>query len=140
MNTHNTHIDVALILWNTDVIDLVSLTLHHRNVGSNGIEPSQGVERIEEVIVAWSPSVVVFDLAPPYDRSAEVALQLLDRFPDCSFVMTCADSARAQRAAPWLSCHPVFQKPYRLDAIANTIRSMVERSYRSSAAMASIGM
>jgi hypothetical protein len=139
MNTHNRHIDVALILWNTDVIDLVSLTLLHRNVRSNGIEPSAGVERIEEVIVTWNPTVVVFDLAPPYYRSADVALELLDRFPDCSFVMTCADHARALRAAPWLSCHPVFQKPYRMDAIANTIRSMVARSCRS-LAMASIGM
>ncbi|HYR41392.1 MAG TPA: hypothetical protein VER98_00070 [Terriglobia bacterium] len=123
-----TLIDVALILWNTDVIELVSLVLLRRNLKSCGLEPSQGLEKIEDLIASGSPSVVVFDLDPPYDRSAAIALGLLDRFPDCSFVMTCADSALARKKAPWLSGHPVFQKPYEIDEIANTVRSMVRQA------------
>jgi DNA-binding NarL/FixJ family response regulator len=135
----NTRIDAALILWNRDVIELFSMVLQQRNLKSCGVEPSAGHQRIEDFIVSCDPSVVVFDLDPPYDRSAAIALQLLDRFPDRSFVITCADSVRAVKAAPWLCCHPIFQKPYEMDEIANTVRAMVRRSCRNAVAVA-VGM
>jgi hypothetical protein len=131
----NTHIDVALILWNTDVIQLVSLVLLNRDLKSCGLEPSEGPKRIEDLIVSCSPSVVVFDLDPPYDHSAAVALHLLDRFPDRSFVMTCADPSLALKKAPWLSGHPMFQKPYEVDKIANTVGSMVRHARRGVATL-----
>jgi len=130
-NAMNTHTDVALILWNTDVIQLVSLVLHHRNLRSWGVEPSDGAEKIEDLILCTDPSVVVFDLDPPYDRSAAIALHLQNRFPELSFVMTCADSRLALHDAPWLSRHPIFQKPYAMDEIANLVRSMVRRVPRN---------
>jgi hypothetical protein len=121
-----TRIDAVLILWNPDVIQLVSLVLKYRNLKSCGIEPSDGEESIERLMMACSPTVVVFDLDPPYDRSATVALRLLDRFPECSFVMTCADSGLALKRAPWLARHPMLQKPYEMDEIARIVRSMVK--------------
>jgi len=126
----NTPIDVALILWNTDVIDLVSLVLLRRNLLSCGCEPSEGAENIEELIVSCGPRVVIFDLDPPYDRSATVALRLLNRFPDRLFVMTCADSALALKKAPWLSGLPMFQKPYEVDEVATIVSSMVRIGHR----------
>jgi len=124
----NTTTDVALILWNTDVIDVVSFVLLRRNLRSRGLEPSEGRERIEDLILSCSPSVVIFDLDPPYDRSAAIVSDLLDRFRDCSFVMTCADSNLALKKAPWLSRYALFQKPYEIDEIANTVRSLVRRA------------
>jgi hypothetical protein len=121
-------IDVALILWNPDIIELVSLVLLRRNLISGGFEPSEGAERIEDLIVTCNPSVVVLDLDPPYERSAAVALNLLNRFPDRAFLMTCADSALALKRAPWLSAHMMFQKPYEMDEIANCVRSLVRRA------------
>ena len=121
----NTSTDVALILWNTDVIELVSFVLLRRNLKSCGLEPSEGRERIEDLILSCRPSVVIFDLDPPYDRSAAIVRDLSDRFRDCSFVMTCADSNLALKKAPWLSRYALFQKPYEIDEIANTVRSMV---------------
>jgi len=123
--TMNTSTDVALILWNTDVIELVSFVLLRRNLKSCGLEPSEGRERIEDLILSCRPSVVIFDLDPPYDRSAAIVRDLSDRFRDCSFVMTCADSNLALKKAPWLSRYALFQKPYEIDEIANTVRSMV---------------
>jgi hypothetical protein len=123
----NTTIDVALILWNPDVIDLVSLILQNRNLKSSGVEPSQGIDKIEQLIVSRAPRVVVFDLDPPYAQSAATALELMTHFTDCSFVMTCADRSLAERAAPWLRRHQVFQKPYDADEIAQTVRSMMKR-------------
>ena len=124
----NTTTDVALILWNTDVIDVVSFVLLRRNLRSRGLEPSEGRERIEDLILSCSPSVIIFDLDPPYDRSAAIVSDLLDRFRDCSFVMTCADSNLALKKAPWLSRYALFQKPYEIDEMANTVRSLVRRA------------
>src|SRR5262245_38086311 len=134
----NTHIDVALFLWNPDVIELMSWLLLHRNLKSCGVEPSEGADRMEDLIVSCGPSVVVFDLDPPYDVSASVASHLLDRFSDVSFVLTCADSALALKKAPWLSGYPLFQKPYEMDAIADTVHSMVRHARKDVVAL-SIG-
>src|SRR5262245_9501203 len=98
----STSIDVALIVCNTDVIDLMCMILDDRHLTSSGIEPSHGVPVIEEFIATRSPSVVIFDLDPPYGRSATVALSLMDQFNDRSFVLTCADRKAALKAAPWL--------------------------------------
>jgi hypothetical protein len=86
---------------------------------------------MEELIDSTSPSVVVFDLDPPYDRSAAVAHHLMERFPDCSFVMTCADSKHVRRTAPWLSAHPLFQKPYRVEDIAERVHFIVRSPIRN---------
>jgi len=134
----DTRVDVALILWNQDVIELMSWQLLRRNLRSSGVEPSEGADNIDHLIVGWDPSVVVFDLDPPYDASAAVALRLMYRFTDLSFVITCADSALALKRAPWLSGYPLYQKPYDIDAIANLVRSMVNRAPNTVAAL-SIG-
>ena len=124
----NTHTDVALILWNPDVIELVSLILQRRNLTSCGVEPSKGAKAIEDLLTTSKPNVVVFDLEPPYDQSAAVAKRLLYRFPDPSLVITCADRGLALKKAPWLSDYPVLQKPYEMDDIANIVRFQVRRA------------
>jgi hypothetical protein len=70
----------------------------------------------------------MFDLDPPYERSSAVVLGLLDRFPDRSFVITCADPRLVLRKAPWMSAYPVFQKPYEMDNIADAVRLLVRRA------------
>jgi len=124
-NAMNKSIDVALILWNQDVIDLVAWVLLHRNLRSGGVEPSAGDEKIESLIRSLSPTVVVFDLGPPYVRSTQALRRLLNRFPDRLFVMTCADKTMALKTAPWLSHHALLEKPYEIDDIANMIRGLV---------------
>jgi DNA-binding NtrC family response regulator len=131
----STRIDVALILWNPDVIQLVSLVLRHQNLRSRGVEPSQGADEIQDLIVSGSPSVVVFDLKPPYYESAAFVLSLAGRFPDPSFVITCADPVLALKAAPWLCCYPILQKPYEPDEICEAVRSMVRRRRVNSPAL-----
>lgn len=121
----NQNIDVALVLWNTDVIQLASLVLCRRNLVSMGIEPSEGLDRIGDVIASSGAPVVVFDLEPPYARSAAVLGQLLNRFIDRSFVMTCADPMLAVKATPWLSGHNIFQKPYAMADMADTVCSLI---------------
>jgi chemotaxis response regulator CheB len=121
----NSHVDVALILCNPDVIEVVSIALLRHDLNSLGVEPSEETGKIESLLVSWKPDVIVFDLHPPYGESAAFLRRLMRRFPHCPFVMTCADAAYALKQAPWLSRHPMFQKPYAPDAIANSVFSLV---------------
>src|SRR5262245_1886216 len=139
-NAMNRRIDVALFLWNPDVIELLSLVLLQRNLVSRGVEPSEGPATIQRLIASWHPNVVVFDLDPPYDRSAAIARHLLDRFPKCPLVVTCADSALALKRAPWLSGQRLFEKPYEMDDVANTVRSMIRRAPKEFAAVSTGGL
>jgi hypothetical protein len=137
----NTHRDVALFLWNSDIIEMMSWLLLDRHVDSDGVEPSEGYDAIAELILHWTPKVVVFDLMPPYQASSEELARLVKRFPNASFVITCADSTLAQKRASWLSAFPVFEKPYDPFALAHVIHDMVtlcDKSYKSVTAM-SIG-
>ena len=119
-----TFVDVALILWNEDVIQLVSFVLLNWNLKSAGVEPSGTVEEIEQLIISSRPLVVMFDLAPPYKHSTAIMLRLVRRFHDCSFILTCADPILVLKTAPWLAGYPIFQKPYELNEIASTIQSI----------------
>src|SRR5262249_4523104 len=117
--------DVALLLWNPDVIQLMTWLLLDRDLGSCGVEPSEDPEVIEDLIASRHPAVIVFDLIPPYEISASILRRLADRFPELSVVVTCADSSLALKKALWLSAHPLFQKPYDAEAVANVVSSLV---------------
>ena len=127
ISTAMTSINIALILWNTDVIDMMSLVLLQWKLTSRGVEPSQGEEAIEQWIASCNPSVVVVDLEPPYAKSGAVVSNLMKRFPDKSFVLTCADPIFALIKAPSLFGHPIFQKPYEPRDLAGTVASMMPR-------------
>jgi DNA-binding NtrC family response regulator len=120
----STGIDAALILWNSDVIELVSIALKRRNIRVRGIEPAAGAN--EDLLETSNPTVVVFDLDPPYKRSTSVVGDLLLRFPGQAFVFTCADPVLAINAAPWLSRYTVLQKPYDVNEIVTTVRSLMK--------------
>ena len=126
MNTQN--VDVALILWNPDVIEWVSFVLTRLNFKCCGVEPNAGIQNIEQLIASRSPRVVVYDLDPPYQKSADFFLKLIDQFPDRAFLATCADPVLAVKAAPWLVCHVVLQKPYAPDLITKTVVSAGRRA------------
>jgi hypothetical protein len=126
----DTHIDVALILWNPDVIQLMSMVLWHRQVSSSGVEPSER-EKVKALIESGKPSVVVFDLDPPYQRSAAVLSDLMARYSGSSFILTCADPALAVKFVPWLSGYQVFQKPYGIDELGNAIGAVVHPAVES---------
>jgi hypothetical protein len=52
----NIYSDVALVLWNRDVIELVSMILLTRNLKARGIEPSDDVAQVEEFILTCAPT------------------------------------------------------------------------------------
>jgi len=119
--------DVALILWNADVIDLASIVLERWRLKSIGVEPSATTEAIEDLIARGGPRVIVFDLRPPYEFSAGIASHLLEVFSDLAFVFTCADAAQAQKKAAWLRRYPILQKPYQPDEMGQIVSAMISR-------------
>lgn len=123
-----TYADVALIVWNPDVIQLLTYVLKTRDLQCVGAEPSEGADQIEQLIASSSPAVVVFDLDPPYTRSGNVLMRMLRRFDASSFVITCADPILVLRNAPDLARYPLFQKPYALDKIGSTIQTLARES------------
>jgi len=122
------HADVALIVWNPDVIQLLTYVLKGRDLHCVGAEPSEGADGIEDVIASCSPAVVVFDLDPPYHRSGAVLMRLLQRFESASFVITCADPILVLRSVPDFARYPLFQKPYPLDKFASTLQTLALQS------------
>lgn len=117
--------DVALILWNADVIDWVSLVLQQDRLTCCGIEPRGGAPHLERWIASHYPRLVMLDLAPPYVESTRIFRRLLDSFPDLLFVLTCADPYFAIKAGPWVCDYPTLQKPYDPEMLRLMLGSML---------------
>jgi len=117
-------IDVALVLWNPDVITVVSMALLQRGLHAAGLEPQEDTATIEELIRSTGSHVVVFDLAPPYSKSGAVAIHLMRSFPSRAFVFTCADPEVALKAQPWLASYRIFRKPYDVLEMAESIAAV----------------
>ena len=126
------YVDVALVVWNPDIIQLLSFALQTHDLNGVGIEPSEGTRNIARFLDFADAPVVVFDLEPPYNRSAAGLLPLLQKFQQRAFVVTCADPVLALKSAPYLARYPVFQKPYDIGKIVSTIQTLA----RSSSALA----
>ena len=119
--------DVALILWNADVIEWVSLVLQQEHLTCCGIEPCGGEPHLARWIASQNPRVVMLDLAPPYKESTRMFRRLLDSSPDRLFVLTCADPCLAVKAGPWICAHPTLQKPYGPETLRLILGSMFSR-------------
>jgi DNA-binding LytR/AlgR family response regulator len=122
------YVDVALVVWNPDIIQLLSFVLQTHNLNGVGIEPSEGIKSIDRFLEFADAPVVVIDLEPPYNRSTAGLSHLLEKFQQCAFVVTCADPVLALRSAPYLARYPVFQKPYDLSQIVSTIQELTRNS------------
>src|SRR5262245_5456012 len=109
--------DVALILWNPDVIQWVSFILLQQNLKCCGIEPSAGPQKMEEMIASHRPSVVVFSLAPPLKPSGARPWCLLVRFLAWASATPCAHPTSARKAARWRPYCSTLQKSYEGDVI-----------------------
>ena len=121
-------VDVALVVWNPDIIQLLSFVLQTHDLNGVGIEPSEGTKNIARFLEFADAPVVVFDIEPPYTRSTAGLLPLLEKFQQCAFVVTCADPVLALKSAPYLARYPVFQKPYDLSKIVSTILELTRNS------------
>lgn len=131
----NKPVDVALVIWNPDLIELLSIVLQEHNLTSCGLEPLEDVRRIEEFLALSRPGLVIYDIAPPYNRDARIVLHLSRRFPECAFLLTCADRCLAVQQAAWLSRYAIFQKPYEISEVADAVHAVITRHRKTIGAL-----
>jgi hypothetical protein len=128
------HRDVALILCNPDVIDLVAYLLARRNMTYVGLDPWAGVGSMQKLILLHRPACVVMDLIPDYRSSGQYALRLMKLYPESKFMFTAADPQLALARLPWLNGYATFQKPFDPILMADLITSMSHKRALAAAA------
>ena len=128
------HRDVALILCNPDVIDLVGYLLARRNMTYVGLDPWAGVSSMQGLVSMHRPACVVMDLIPDYRSSGQYALKLMKLHPESKFIFTAADPQLALARLPWLKGYATFQKPFDPILLTDLIASMSHRRAKAAAA------
>jgi hypothetical protein len=128
------HRDVALILCNPDVIDLVAYLLVRRNMTYVGLDPWAGIDSMQRLILRHRPACVVLDLIPDYRSSGQYALRLMKLYPESKFIFTAADPQVALARLPWLKGYATFQKPFDPILLADLITSMSHKRALAAAA------
>jgi DNA-binding NtrC family response regulator len=128
------HRDVALILCNPDVIDLVAYLLARRNMTYVGLDPWAGIDSMQRLILRQRPACVVLDLIPDYRSSGQYALRLMKLYPESKFIFTAADPQVALARLPWLKGYATFQKPFDPILLADLITSMSHKRALAAAA------
>jgi CheY-like chemotaxis protein len=122
---------VAIFNSNDDVVELLRSALEGAGmvVVSGHIDAfRRGQQRLSELVQEHDPSVILYDLAPPYDRSWRFLEHLRD-VPGLNgrrFLMTSTNPLRAAEIAG--SVEQVLEivgKPYDIDAIIKAVLAAV---------------
>ena len=129
------HRDVALILCNPDVIDLVAYLLARRNMTYVGLNVGRRELDARTRFSVHRPACVVMDLIPDYRSSGQYALKLMKLHPEAKFIFTAADPQLALTRLPWLKGYATFQKPFDPILLADLITSMSHRRAKGPAAV-----
>jgi CheY-like chemotaxis protein len=122
---------VAVINSSPDTVDLLRIAMEsHGFVVVSGLTHAirDGVEDFEALLRQHNPSVIVYDIAPPYDANWRLMTHLrsspmLDGRP---FVITSTNAARVREIAG--ADEPVYEiigKPYDLNRIIEAVETML---------------
>jgi len=127
---------VAVLNTNDDTVELLRVYLESEGyvvISAHQQDLKRGEVSLDDYVAEHDPKVVVFDLAPPYDRSW-LFLQHVRNQPSMKgrpFVLTStnprrvAEIARASNEEP---IHEIIGKPYDLQEIVSAVKSAVGRS------------
>lgn len=76
------------------------------------------------------PDVIVYDIAPPYDRNWRLFQHLQQTvFPTHPYVLTSTNAGAVRKVVdPTLNIFDVMEKPYSLDAILQAVTKALQRS------------
>ena len=124
---------VAIFNSNDDVVEMLRYAFEHAGmvVVSGHIDAiRRGHQRLSDFVQEHNPSVIVYDLVPPYDRSWMFLEHLRDTpsMKGRRFVIT---STNAQRATEIIGLaehvHEIVGKPYDIDAIIRAVQAAADR-------------
>lgn len=122
-------ITIAVLNTSDDVVELLRIVFEQAGfvvVSAHLDDIKRGETDLDRMIAQHSPSVIVYDVAPPYDRQWAFmqhlrAMPPLQRLP---FVLTTTNAARLREIVGTdAMVHEIVGKPYDLDQILNAVRS-----------------
>jgi len=124
---------VAIINTSPDTVEMLSYWLETAGlVVASGMshEIRSGRLDLTEFIGAHQPDVIVYDIAPPYERNWRLFEHLRETvFPNHPYVLTSTNAGLVKKCIdPALNVFEVLEKPYSLDAILQAVRTAMERS------------
>lgn len=124
---------VALINSSPDTVEMLSVWFENAGfVVVSGMTHDIRIGRLDltHFINAHQPDVIVYDIAPPYERNWRLFEHLRETvFPDHPYVLTSTNAGIVKKYIdPALNVFDVMEKPYSLDAILQAVTTAVERS------------
>jgi CheY-like chemotaxis protein len=129
---------VAVFNSNQDVVEMLRISLEHAGflaVTGHITKIVRGTLDVERFVQQHQPSVIVYDIAPPYERNWQF-LQHLRRMPDVGarpFVLTSTHAAYLQElVGADEMVHEILGKPYDIDAVINAVRAAARPRTRPS--------
>jgi DNA-binding NtrC family response regulator len=128
---------VAVINSTSDVVDMLRIVLQDAGfVVVTAFTHDIRDGRVElDQFMAHRPSVVVYDVAPPYQANWKLFqhIRRLEAMQDCAFVLTSTNVARVrkmiQTGEPF---YEIVDTPYDLDQLVDAVRNAVGRRVRGS--------
>lgn len=128
---------VAVINTSPDVVDMLRLALEHAGfvvVSAFTFEIREGVTDVENFVRQHRPSVIVYDIAPPYEANWQLFLHIraMEVMQGRRFVLTTTNARQVQKLVGSAEeIHEIVGKPYDLDEITrathDALRAMSER-------------
>ena len=128
---------VAVINTSPDVVDMLRLALEHAGfvvVSAFTFEIREGATDVESFVRQHRPSVIVYDIAPPYEANWQLFLHIraMEVMKGRRFVLTTTNARQVQKLVGSAEqIHEIVGKPYDLDEITrathDALRAMSER-------------
>lgn len=124
--THNAPV-VAVFNTSPDTVELLRVVLQHAGfvvVSAFTFDIRDGRVDVEAFLRHTNPSVVVYDIAPPYDANWALfqALRTNSTLQQYRYVITSTNAPYVQRLAGDVHVHEIIGKPYDLNEIVAAVQ------------------
>jgi len=119
---------VAIFNSNDDIVEMLRFALEHAGliVVSGHVDAiRRGQQRLSDFVEEHNPSVILYDVVPPYDRSWRF-LEHLRQTPSLRgrrFLITSTNPQRVREVAGEEHVLEIVGKPHDLEAIVTTVES-----------------
>lgn len=119
---------VAIFNSNDDIVEMLRFALEHAGliVVSGHVDAiRRGQQRLSDFVEEHNPSVILYDVVPPYDRSWRFLehLRQTSSLRGRRFVITSTNPQRVREVAGEEHVLEIVGKPHDLEAIVTTVES-----------------